>query len=212
MGLMDTGQPTCDVCGDTLPEGAYFCGECGASVPEFGSPIDTSARRVSASQPSVTDDNPPADNPPADNDPAPFVELVPAEPVPADPDPTPAAPTASLPAESAAAVTNPFTLVFSSGERAQVVGRGLIGRMPVSPANETWDHLIVVNDPTKTVSKTHLQVEALAEGLLVTDLDSANGTVVSMPGIAAERLAPHERVILLPGATVGIGDQSFIIY
>jgi hypothetical protein len=104
-----------------------------------------------------------------------------------------------------------FTLVFSNGERAQVVGRGLIGRMPVAPANETCDHLIVVNDPSKTVSKTHLRVEALAEGLMVTDLDSANGTVVSMPGIAAERLAPHERVILVSGATVGIGDQSFTI-
>jgi hypothetical protein len=121
------------------------------------------------------------------------------------------APTASLPAESPAAVVTPFTLVFSTGERAQVVGRGLIGRMPVAPANETWEHLIVVSDPSKTVSKTHLRVEALAEGLMVTDLDSANGTVVSMPGIAAERLAPHERVILRPGASVGIGDQSFTV-
>jgi predicted component of type VI protein secretion system len=119
--------------------------------------------------------------------------------------------TPSLPAEAAAAVVNPFTLVFSTGERAQVVGRGLIGRMPVAPANETWDHLIVVSDPSKTVSKTHLRVEVLAEGLMVTDLDSANGTVVSMPGIAAERLAPHERVILRPGASVGIGDQSFTV-
>jgi pSer/pThr/pTyr-binding forkhead associated (FHA) protein len=116
-----------------------------------------------------------------------------------------------LPAESAAAVVNPITLVFSTGERAQILGRGLIGRMPVAPANEVCDHLIVVNDATKTVSKTHLRVEALAQGLMVTDLDSANGTVVSMPGIAAERLAPHERVILMSGATVGIGDQSFTI-
>ena len=105
----------------------------------------------------------------------------------------------------------PYMLIFSTGERAQVVGRGLIGRMPVASAGDTWDHLIVVNDPSKTVSKTHLQVEARPEGLLVTDLASANGTVVSMPGIAAERLAPQERVILTPGATVGIGDQSFTI-
>lgn len=118
---------------------------------------------------------------------------------------------AETPAETPAAVATAFTLVFSTGERAQVVGRGLIGRMPVAPANETWDHLIVVSDPSKTVSKTHLRVEALAEGLMVTDLDSANGTVVSMPGIAAERLAPHERVILRPGASVGIGDQSFTV-
>lgn len=193
MGHMGIGEPTCDVCGEGLPEGAYFCGECGASVPEFGTPIDTSARRV----------DPPAASAPATaavSEPAVAAPVV-AEPVPAE----------LMPAESPVAVVSAFTLVFSTGERAQVVGRGLIGRMPVAPANETWDHLIVVSDPTKTVSKTHLRVEALAEGLMVTDLDSANGTVVSMPGIAAERLAPHERVIVRSGASVSIGDQSFTV-
>jgi len=206
MGLMETGQSTCDVCGDTLPEGAYFCGECGASVPEFGIPIDPSARRVSAPARSVTDHDSPAVN-----DPAPEVHATSAELTAAESVPVPSASTSSVPAEVTPAVVTPFTLVFSTGERAQILGRGLIGRMPAAPANETWDHLIVVTDPTKTVSKTHLRVEALAEGLMVTDLDSANGTVVSMPGIAAERLAPHERVILTSGATVGLGDQSFTI-
>ena len=202
MGLMETGQSMCDVCGDALPEGAYFCGECGASVPEFGAPIETSARRVAAPERAMTDGNLPADS-----DPAPEVAATPAEPVPVEPVAAAPVSTPSVPA----AVVNPFNLVFSTGERAQIVGRGLIGRMPVAPANEICDHLIVVSDPSKTVSKTHLRVEALAEGLMVTDLDSANGTVVSMPGIAAERLARHERVILMSGATVGIGDQSFTI-
>jgi hypothetical protein len=199
---METGQSMCDVCGDALPEGAYFCGECGASVPEFGAPIETSARRVAAPERAMTDGNLPADS-----DPAPEVAATPAEPVPVEPVAAAPVSTPSVPA----AVVNPFNLVFSTGERAQIVGRGLIGRMPVAPANEICDHLIVVSDPSKTVSKTHLRVEALAEGLMVTDLDSANGTVVSMPGIAAERLARHERVILMSGATVGIGDQSFTI-
>ena len=192
MGPMENGQSTCDVCGDSLPGGAYFCGECGASVPEFGAPIERAPME-------------PAPIEPAPIEPAPIesVLLAPVSSEPVSPEPT-------IASEPAASV-HPVTLVFSNGERAQVVGRGLIGRMPVAPANETWDHLIVVNDPSKTVSKTHLRVEALAEGLMVTDLDSANGTVVSMPGIAAERLAPHERVILMSGATVGIGDQSFII-
>jgi hypothetical protein len=201
---METGQSACDVCGDSLPSGAYFCGECGASVPEFGAPIE----------PAPID---PAPFEPTPIEPAPF-EQTPIEPAPIEsvllaPEPVSTeavSPEPTIVSEPGTSV-HPFTLVFSNGERAQVVGRGLIGRMPVAPANETWDHLIVVNDPSKTVSKTHLRVEALAEGLMVTDLDSANGTVVSMPGIAAERLAPHERVILMSGATVGIGDQSFII-
>jgi len=204
---MVTGDPTCDVCGEVLPEGAYFCGECGASVPEFGTPIETSVRRV---DPPATSAPAAAAATPVVAEPVAVAPVVPG-PVAVAPVVSEPAPTASLPAESPAAVVTPFTLVFSTGERAQVVGRGLIGRMPVAPANETWEHLIVVSDPSKTVSKTHLRVEALAEGLMVTDLDSANGTVVSMPGIAAERLAPHERVILRPGASVGIGDQSFTV-
>ena len=215
---MGIGEPTCDVCGEGLPEGAYFCGECGASVPEFGTPIDTSARRVdppAASAP-ATAVVPPVVAAPEVAEPVAVAPVV-AEPVAVAPviaEPVVAEPVVAVPEPSEsmpAAVATAFTLVFSTGERAQVVGRGLIGRMPVAPANETWDHLIVVSDPSKTVSKTHLRVEALAEGLMVTDLDSANGTVVSMPGIAAERLAPHERVILRPGASVGIGDQSFTV-
>lgn len=213
---MATGDPTCDVCGEVLPEGAYFCGECGASVPEFGSPIETSVRRVdppAASAPAAAVATPVVAEPVAAAAVAEPVAVAPviAEPVVAEPVVALPGPSESMPTETPAAVATAFTLVFSTGERAQVVGRGLIGRMPVAPANETWDHLIVVSDPSKTVSKTHLRVEALAEGLMVTDLDSANGTVVSMPGIAAERLAPHERVILRPGASVGIGDQSFTV-
>jgi len=209
MGHMETGQSTCDVCGDSLPGGAYFCGECGASVPEFGAPIEPAPIEPAPIEPALIE--------PALIESvlvAPVsVEPVSSEPVSSEPVPveTPAFAASPTTVSEPVASVQLFTLVFSNGERAQVVGRGLIGRMPVAPANETWDHLIVVNDPSKTVSKTHLRVEALAEGLMVTDLDSANGTVVSMPGIAAERLAPHERVILMSGATVGIGDQSFII-
>ena len=184
MGLMETAQSICDVCGDALPEGAYFCGECGASVSEFGAPISNNEPQVAASTPSATP--------------------VPERDVPA----TDSAPTADA---TPIATARSYTLVFSTGERAQITGTGLVGRMPSPPTEETFEHLIVVSDPSKTVSKTHLRVEALPEGLMVTDLDSANGTVVSMPGIAAERLAPHERVILLSGATVGIGDQSLTI-
>jgi len=191
MGLMETAHSTCDICGDTLPEGAYFCGECGASVPEFGAPISNSERRplTSTGSPSdVTDGRA-------------LAAATPAETA-----------VAHTPADAMPVVTaHSYTLMFSTGERAQITGSGLIGRMPSPPTDEAFDHLIVVNDPSKTVSKTHLRVDALPEGLMVMDLDSANGTVVSMPGIAAERLAPHERVILLSGATVGIGDQSFTI-
>jgi hypothetical protein len=211
MDTMDTEQGTCDVCGEALPEGAYFCGECGSSVPEFGAPQRTSSPSVTPPASAVVD------------------ALVPEVIIPKAIIPDVSAPEMSAPVEIPTAdvlhdpvvsetvapepthPVRPYTLVFSTGERAQVVGRGLIGRMPEASAGDTWDHLIVVNDPSKTVSKTHLQVEARPEGLLVTDLASANGTVVSMPGIAAERLAPQERVILTPGATVGMGDQSFTI-
>ena len=223
---METEQAACDVCGEALPEGAYFCGECGSSVPEFGAPVNTSSQRVTPPASAVVEPLVPEAIAPEVIVPEVVApEIVVPEAVAPDPiapdviDAEPATPVHVEPEQAAPVQIAPeptptvraYMLVFSTGERAQVLGRGLIGRMPVAAAGDTWDHLIVVNDPSKTVSKTHLQVEALPEGLLVTDLASANGTVVSMPGIAAERLAPQERVILIPGATVGIGDQSFTI-
>lgn len=206
MDTMEAEQATCDVCGESLPEGAYFCGECGSSVPEFGAPVTTNSQRVAPPTSTVVDPLVPEVIVPD----AVAPDVIVPEVIAPDPHVTELDVSESVAPESAP-TARAYTLIFSTGERAQVVGRGLIGRMPVASAGDTWDHLIVVNDASKTVSKTHLQVEALPEGLLVTDLASANGTVVSMPGIAAERLAPQERVILTPGASVGIGDQSFTI-
>ena len=108
-------------------------------------------------------------------------------------------------------VAHAYVLTFSTGARVQVEGLGFLGRKPIAPAGSTGDALIEINDSTKTVSKTHLQVEPRAEGLLVTDLSSTNGTVLSIPGVAVERLTPHQPGLARRGATVGIGEQFFTV-
>lgn len=102
-------------------------------------------------------------------------------------------------------------LVFSTGERAQILGYGRIGRNPTPTEHETVDHLIVVNDDSRTVSKNHVDVWATDSGLELVDLGSANGTVVSIAGIAAERLVPGQRTVVMRGTRVALGDQSFTV-
>lgn len=137
-----------------------------------------------------------------------------AEPLSLDrpPEPSPDAPTEAVtvvtetpPSESG------FMLLLSTGERARVTGRGRIGRMPTPEAEGPWDHLIVVSDDTRTVSKNHLEFLVIDTGLEIIDLDSSNGTVVSLPGVAAERLVPGVPLLIPVGTRVGIGDQWFTI-
>ena len=179
----------CDVCGEALTQGAYFCGECGARVPEFtgshGSAPASAPSPVSVSTP----------EPVSSSDLVPEPELVPE----------------SAPELEPAAEPAVFTLIFSTGERARVSGYGRIGRMPTPPEGVIADHLIVVNDDTRTVSKNHLDIWVTPEGIEVLDLDSANGTVVSLPGIAAERLVSGTRMLIRRGTSVAIGDQSFLV-
>ncbi|MSW96891.1 MAG: FHA domain-containing protein [Actinobacteria bacterium] len=201
MTYMSADESPCDICGESLPPGAFFCGECGASVPERPVLVPVPPRQENLPEPTVVVDI---------TDLVSLVVPAKTEPEP-EPEPEPllaAIPTSTEPERTAEAR---YGLVFSTGERAQITGRALIGRKPSPEAGDGWDHLIVVNDASRTVSKSHLALEVTADGLVVTDLESANGTVVSVPGVAAERLIPHERVILPRGASVGMGDQSFII-
>jgi hypothetical protein len=190
---MSARESPCDICGESLPLGAYFCGECGASVPERPVLVSAPPRQEKLPEPTVVV---------AMTDLESVVAPTKTVPEPAEVAPTP---------EPERTVEAHYVLVFSTGERAQITGRALIGRHPSPEAGDRWDHVIVVNDASRTVSKSHLTLESTADGLIVTDLESANGTVVSLPGLAAERLKPHEPLLLIRGTSVGMGDQSFII-
>jgi pSer/pThr/pTyr-binding forkhead associated (FHA) protein len=64
-----------------------------------------------------------------------------------------------------------------------------------------------INDPNGTVSRLHLKVSLVGWQVEVSDLGSANGSVLQAPG-KERTLAPFEPTAIEPGARIGIGHRS----
>ena len=87
-----------------------------------------------------------------------------------------------------------------------------IGRAPGSPRilNGVLPKLIKVASPRGEVSSTHLEIRQLATSIIVTDLRSTNGSIVSVPGSAPRALRQGEAMVVSPGTLVDIGDGNVI--
>lgn len=80
--------------------------------------------------------------------------------------------------------------------RTFVVGRG------PSPADGAM--AIAVDD--QTVSRTHAWIVVEADHILVTDLDSSNGTFIHPDGGPEVSIPSHQSVPVHPGTRIGFGD------
>jgi len=195
----------CRICGNELFEGAIFCGECGSAVeatPYLRKPIDdarpadtrvvtgsvlrtlseTSARRKLA----VRQAPPPAAAPTIEQSALPDQGDL-SEPVPT------------------------WVLAASTGERVVVAGSGLVGRKPVAAAGESFDQLVPISDPTRSVSKTHLEFGVEGGELWVLDRFSSNGSAIVAPDGQRRDCEPGRRYRLARGSRVEIGDQHLLI-
>jgi hypothetical protein len=66
-----------------------------------------------------------------------------------------------------------------------------------------------VTDPGGTISRQHLRVSLNGWRVFVTDLGSANGSVVHHPGAPQpQRLTAREPVEIKPGATIDVGRRT----
>jgi predicted component of type VI protein secretion system len=63
-----------------------------------------------------------------------------------------------------------------------------------------------VDDPARSVSKTHAVLEVGGEGISVTDLHSTNGVRVMSPAGASPEVAPGVAIPLESGSTVLLGS------
>jgi hypothetical protein len=104
-----------------------------------------------------------------------------------------------------------FVLQFSTGESVTVFGTGLLGRNPQPQPGEYFDQLVVITDPGKSVSKTHLEFGQDSGSFWVSDRYSGNGSVVREPEMPARRLEPGKRYRIVRGSRVDIGEQFFVV-
>lgn len=137
---------------------------------------------------------------------------------PAPPAPAPA-PTAASAADEAvdedSTVETPaserFVLQFSTGESATVTGSGLIGRSPRPEPGEFFDALVTVNDPSRSVSKTHLEFGQEGGEFWIKDRFSGNGTVLHSPESTVVPLVADRRYRVQRGSRIELGEQFVIV-
>ena len=138
-------------------------------------------------------------------------------PQPTNSQPTASQPTASQPSTQAtvaapaavAAVTKLFA--FDTGQQVQVPvpGTGVIGRNP--RIFTEGDQLIAIDDPAKSMSKSHL-LFSLTEGVMqVLDYGSTNGSEILDDEGDSQALVANEWTIVPAGSRVRVGQRVFTI-
>lgn len=171
----------CEVCSSALAEGALFCGECGSSVY-------TQAVQVRR-EPSDTEVLPRF-----------IMDGQPSAPVGIESAPAPVEP------------PNPtFIFTLSTGESLEVSANGLLGRMPQPAEGETFAHLIIVTDPARSVSKTHLEFGFDGEQLWVLDRNSGNGSIIRESGKIPRRAEPGRQYLVSRGTRIDMGEMHLLI-
>jgi FHA domain/zinc-ribbon domain len=193
---------TCAHCGSELPTGALFCGECGRSVAKKSSESKKSTESKKAPESKKSDT--------VITEPAISAEQVFTE------TPFVAHPLAYVDLEATRIVSSiptgqRFVLQFSTGESVTVFGTGLIGRHPVAEPGEYFDHYVTIVDPSKSVSKTHLEFGQTSGAFWVSDRHSGNGTMVREPDSDARRCDAGKRYRVMRGTRIAIGEQFFVV-
>lgn len=87
-----------------------------------------------------------------------------------------------------------------------------VGRNPSAPrvVNGPPPRLIRVDSRLREVSASHVEVRQLGSTVIVTDLNSTNGTTVMVPGSVPRKLRQGESVVVSPGTLVDIGDDNIL--
>lgn len=100
-------------------------------------------------------------------------------------------------------------LKMSTGDSIPLDRGVLMGRGPSSDRLVGGDrpHLVKVPSPGKDISRNHLEIRLDGWHVLVSDLNSTNGTTVALPGRPTERLRPDQPAPIEPGTIVSLADE-----
>jgi len=86
----------------------------------------------------------------------------------------------------------------------------LMGRNPrtdfAGTGNEERPHVVKLPSADGDISRTHLRITLDGWHVLVTDLNSTNGTLVTLPGHDSQQLRPGEPLPIQPGTVVTLAE------
>jgi hypothetical protein len=99
------------------------------------------------------------------------------------------------------------------GSRESLSRPVLIGRAPTavgagagSGTGAEPRMITILDDPD--ISRTHLRVAVEGDAVVVTDLGSKNGTLITVPGASPRKLRASEPTVVLPGTLIDLGGGA----
>lgn len=101
-------------------------------------------------------------------------------------------------------------LRLSAGDVISLDRDVVMGRNPkadfAGTDGEERPHIVKLTSADGDISRTHLRVTLDGWHVLVTDLNSTNGTLVTLPGRETEQLRPGHPMPIKPGTVVTLAD------
>ncbi|WP_336632392.1 MULTISPECIES: FHA domain-containing protein [unclassified Microbacterium] len=105
-------------------------------------------------------------------------------------------------------------IVLSTGRVVELDRPVVIGRRPRSTRTSGAElpTLVAVDSPEQDISRSHIEIRAEGEHVLVTDLDTTNGTVLLRGGQDPVRLHPSEPTMVVTGDVLDLGDGVTVAF
>lgn len=105
-------------------------------------------------------------------------------------------------------------IVLSSGRVVELERPVVIGRRPKSTrtSGSELPTLVAVDSPEQDISRSHVEIRAEGEHVLVTDLHTTNGTVLLRGGADPVRLHPGEPTMVVDGDVLDLGDSVTVTF
>jgi hypothetical protein len=95
----------------------------------------------------------------------------------------------------------------ADGSRESLSRPVLIGRSPAASSDGSDVRLITIADDPD-ISRTHLRVAVEGDVVVVTDLGSKNGSIVTLPGSPPRKLRVSEPTVVLPDTLIDLGGGT----
>jgi hypothetical protein len=116
-----------------------------------------------------------------------------------------------LPAQDPFVTARPVlgALRFSTGDVVSLDRGVVMGRAPRMPdVNDPQrPHVVQLASPSDEISRTHLEVRLDGWHVIVVDLGSTNGTMVTPPGQDTTKLRENDPLVIEPGTVVSLADE-----
>lgn len=105
-------------------------------------------------------------------------------------------------------------ITLSTGPVIELERTVVIGRRPKATRTSASELplLVAVESPRQDISRSHVEIRAEGEHVLVTDLDTTNGTVLLRVGGDPVRLHPGEPTLVVTGDALDLGDGVVVTF